>query len=128
MWQRLPGWRILAGLARLPAGLRLLELSYRGFLRLRPALQTVARRWERAPLCGAALSKHLERELRSAGLFESNDEAVQREEARRGVRRAAPRALTRCAAAPGAGQAGHAGQGVGAQRQRRQGLHRAAAV
>ncbi len=65
MWQRLPGWRILAGLTRLPAGLRLLELSYRGFLRLRPALQTVARRWERAPLCGAALSKHLERELRS---------------------------------------------------------------
>ena len=30
-----------------------------------------------------ALSAELERELRAAGLFESNDEAVQREEARR---------------------------------------------
>ena len=41
-----------------------------------------------------SLSEELERELRAAGLFESNDEAVLREEARAGVRRAAQRALT----------------------------------
>ena len=46
MWERLPGWRWLARLARLPGILVLLELSYRGFLQVRPMLQTLARRWE----------------------------------------------------------------------------------
>ncbi|MCZ8110907.1 MAG: demethoxyubiquinone hydroxylase family protein [Betaproteobacteria bacterium] len=61
MWQRLPGWRWLARLARLPGAMPLLEASYRGFLRVRPALQRLAWRWEPTP----GLSQHLERELRS---------------------------------------------------------------
>ncbi len=61
MWQRLPGWRWLARLAQLPGVLPLLELGYRGFLHLRPALQALARRFEPTP----GLSIHLERELRS---------------------------------------------------------------
>lgn len=66
MWERLPGWRWLARAARLPGSLLLLELGYRGFLRLRPLLQSAARRWEVRPAAEApALSAHLERELRS---------------------------------------------------------------
>lgn len=45
MWSRLPGWRWLARLARLPGMLSVLELAYRGFLRVRPGLQVVARRF-----------------------------------------------------------------------------------
>lgn len=63
MWGRLPGWRWLARLARLPGGLTVLELAYRVFLRLRPSLQAVARRWEQAP--APLLSRHMERALRS---------------------------------------------------------------
>lgn len=69
MWSRLPGWRWLARLARLPGGLAALERAYDGFLRVRPALQALARRWEDTPGPGpappAALSAHVERELRS---------------------------------------------------------------
>lgn len=65
MWQRLPGWRHLARLAKLPGMLTLLEWAYCGFLRLRPALQRLARRWDAAPPEGPALSPYLERELRS---------------------------------------------------------------
>ena len=49
MWARLPGWRWLARLARLPGMLRLMEASYRIFLRLRPGLQWLARRLEKVP-------------------------------------------------------------------------------
>jgi len=78
MWSRLPGWRWLARLARLPGMLAVLEIAYRGFLRVRPTLQALAHRWEPSP--GATepstdpatdptpaphLSQHWVRELRS---------------------------------------------------------------
>ena len=68
MWSRLPGWRWLARLAQLPGMPTLLEWAYRAFLRLRPGLQWLARRWEASPPAATnttALSRHLERELRS---------------------------------------------------------------
>lgn len=46
MWARLPGWRWLARFAQLPGMLHVLEVAYRGFLRIRPQLQKLARRWE----------------------------------------------------------------------------------
>lgn len=46
MWARLPGWRWLARAARLPGALPALEWAYRGFLRVRPRLQALARRAE----------------------------------------------------------------------------------
>jgi predicted DCC family thiol-disulfide oxidoreductase YuxK len=44
MWARLPGWRWLARLARLPGAMPVLEWAYRGFLRVRPWMQAWARR------------------------------------------------------------------------------------
>ncbi len=46
MWSRLPGWRWLARLSRLPGMLVLMELAYRVFLHLRPMLQVLVRRWD----------------------------------------------------------------------------------
>lgn len=39
MWERLPYWRVLAWFGRLPGMTAVMELAYRGFLRIRPALQ-----------------------------------------------------------------------------------------
>lgn len=68
MWERLPGWRWLARIARLPGMLAVFEFAYRGFLRLRPGMQSIARRWENARGPASRLpgiSEFLERELRS---------------------------------------------------------------
>jgi demethoxyubiquinone hydroxylase (CLK1/Coq7/Cat5 family) len=65
MWSRLPGWRWLARLAKLPGMLMLLEWAYLGFLKLRPGLQWLARRWDPQAANASPLSKYLERELRS---------------------------------------------------------------
>lgn len=46
MWERLPGWRWLARLARLPGILTLMEWGYRGFLRVRPGVQRLVRAYE----------------------------------------------------------------------------------
>jgi predicted DCC family thiol-disulfide oxidoreductase YuxK len=45
LWSRLPYWRWLARLGRLPGVTPLLELAYRGFLRIRPAMQRIAGRF-----------------------------------------------------------------------------------
>lgn len=39
LWARLPRWRILAGLAKIPGMTALMEAAYNGFLRIRPFLQ-----------------------------------------------------------------------------------------
>ena len=44
LWLTMPGWRWLGRFGRLPGVTPVLELAYRGFLRLRPRLQ----RWMRA--------------------------------------------------------------------------------
>ncbi|MCU0922755.1 MAG: DUF393 domain-containing protein [Burkholderiaceae bacterium] len=46
LWDTLPGWRWLARIGRLPGVAWLMERVYRLFLRLRPALQRWASRWE----------------------------------------------------------------------------------
>lgn len=48
MWARLPGWRWLARLSRLPGMLAAMEGAYWAFLRVRPRLQAWARKAERA--------------------------------------------------------------------------------
>ena len=46
MWGRLPGWRWLARLSRIPGALPVMEWSYRGFLKLRPGLQRMVSKLE----------------------------------------------------------------------------------
>ena len=62
LWAALPGWRWLARLARLPGVTPLMELGYRGFLRLRPRMQRVAAAFETpgipADLVGELRSDH----------------------------------------------------------------------
>ena len=47
MWEELPALRPLARLARFPGVLPLLEVLYRGFLRIRPAIQRVVIAWDK---------------------------------------------------------------------------------
>ena len=49
LWALLPGWRWLARLGRVPGVAALMELAYRGFLHLRPAMQRGAAWLERRP-------------------------------------------------------------------------------
>lgn len=50
LWLALPGWRWLGRVSRLPGLTFLLELAYRGFLRVRPRLQRLALQAESAKL------------------------------------------------------------------------------
>ncbi|MFM9915473.1 MAG: demethoxyubiquinone hydroxylase family protein [Rhizobacter sp.] len=67
LWTALPGWRWLGRLGSLPGVTPVLERVYRGFLRLRPALQRMARSMEPAarqdpiPPLSAASSDKLHR-------------------------------------------------------------------
>jgi demethoxyubiquinone hydroxylase (CLK1/Coq7/Cat5 family) len=64
LWKRMPGWRWLGRLASVPPMPWLLEIAYRAFLRVRPALQARARR-------AVDPVRWLERELRSDHAGES---------------------------------------------------------
>ena len=45
LWLVMPGWRWLGRIGRLPGASPLLEITYRGFLRIRPHLQRLMRTW-----------------------------------------------------------------------------------
>lgn len=48
LWAELPGWRWLARAGRLPGAVSIMELVYRLFLRWRPGLQRLARRFDQS--------------------------------------------------------------------------------
>lgn len=67
LWAVLPGWRWLARLGRLPGMAALMEWVYRLFLRVRPALQALARRLDTpaGDVPASALPRDVLRELRT---------------------------------------------------------------
>lgn len=71
LWARLPGWRVLAWLARLPGVLWVMERVYRGFLRVRPVLQRRVVAWE-----AARQARRIERDLRSDHAGETGAVAI----------------------------------------------------
>jgi predicted DCC family thiol-disulfide oxidoreductase YuxK len=40
VWEKLPGWRRLAAVAKLPGALGVLDFGYENFLKIRPRLQS----------------------------------------------------------------------------------------
>jgi demethoxyubiquinone hydroxylase (CLK1/Coq7/Cat5 family) len=64
LWRLLPGWQWLGRLGSLPGATPVLELAYRGFLHLRPAMQRAAAAFE-TPAVPAALARDLIPDLRS---------------------------------------------------------------
>jgi demethoxyubiquinone hydroxylase (CLK1/Coq7/Cat5 family) len=67
LWAVLPGWRWLARVGSLPGVPSVLEWGYRGFLRVRPAVQRLFVRWERtvSPAEVSPFPESLQRELRT---------------------------------------------------------------
>lgn len=67
LWAVMPGWRWLARLGALPGATPVLEVSYRGFLRVRPFLQRLVVGLERAVsrAQSPAFPESLRRELRT---------------------------------------------------------------
>lgn len=68
LWAALPGWRWLARMGSLPGMPHLMEWAYRGFLRIRPAVQRMVRRMEpdaAAQASSLAMPPRLLRELRT---------------------------------------------------------------
>ncbi|WP_426191001.1 thiol-disulfide oxidoreductase DCC family protein [Massilia sp. DWR3-1-1] len=49
LWLLFPGWRWLGKFGMLPGMRPVLELAYRGFLRVRPRMQWLARKFDTAP-------------------------------------------------------------------------------
>jgi predicted DCC family thiol-disulfide oxidoreductase YuxK len=47
LWRVLPGWRWLAGIDRIPGGVAVLEIFYRGFLHMRPLFVGAFRAYKR---------------------------------------------------------------------------------
>lgn len=45
VWSQLPGWQNLAQLSRVPGALAMMEVGYRMFLVVRPAMQRIYRLW-----------------------------------------------------------------------------------
>lgn len=50
IWAMLPGWTWLARIARVPGVLPVMELAYRAFLPVRPAMSWIARRFGARPI------------------------------------------------------------------------------
>jgi ubiquinone biosynthesis monooxygenase Coq7 len=76
LWSQIPGFRALGGMARMRFAQPLLEGIYRGFLVLRPSLQSIAGGLEGEARCRDA--RWLERELRADQAGESGAVAIYR--------------------------------------------------
>jgi predicted DCC family thiol-disulfide oxidoreductase YuxK len=50
VWAQLPGWRVLAWLAKVPGVLWVMEKAYSGFLPMRPAIQRIVLKFDKGYL------------------------------------------------------------------------------